>query len=304
MTSHAPTFTPEAFIDTASVGDYFSLLKPRVMSLVIFTALCGLIMAPGSIHPLLAFIAVLCIAVGAGAAGCLNMWYEDKLDGLMTRTKTRPIPAGRILREEALTFGIMLSFLSVLVMTVAVDPLSAGLLLFTIFFYVVIYTMWLKPATPQNIVIGGAAGALPPVIAWAAVTHTVPLESLSLFLIIFMWTPPHFWALALLTQDDYTKAGIPMLPNTHGEIHTKRQIIYYAFVLVMVTYAPSVLGMGSAIYLTAVTLLNAVFLLMSFRLFNTDIKADKRPAIQLFMYSIFYLFTLFLILTLDCVISR
>src|SRR6266516_442414 len=215
----------------ATVGDYVALMKPRVMSLVVFTALVSLLIAPGQIHPMIGFTALLCIAVGAGAAGALNMWYDADIDALMNRTAKRPSPRGRIAPGEALTFGIVLAAFAVGVLGVLVSWLAAALLAFTIFFYVVIYTMWLKRLTPQNIVIGGAAGAFPPMIGWAAVTGSVDIEPILLFLLIFFWTPPHFWALSLLRADDYARAGIPMLPVVSGEAETRRQILLYSLLL-------------------------------------------------------------------------
>ena len=219
----------------ASPRDYFELLKPRVMSLVIFTGLVGLVVAPGTINPVIGFVALLCIAIGAGASGALNMWYDADIDAKMSRTANRPVPAGRVTPGEAFGFGMTLSVGSVLTMGLAVNWAAASLLAFTIFFYVVVYTMWLKRRTPQNIVIGGAAGAFPPMIGWAAVTGTVSVESIALFLIIFMWTPPHFWALALFSSQDYEQAGVPMLPVVAGERETRRQIMLYSLLLVPVT---------------------------------------------------------------------
>ncbi|TJW42713.1 MAG: protoheme IX farnesyltransferase, partial [Mesorhizobium sp.] len=233
---------PRFRMSEATAGDFFALLKPRVMSLVVFTAFVGLVAAPVTINPLLAVIAVLAIAIGAGASGALNMWYDADIDAVMTRTASRPVPAGRILPGEALSFGLVLSVLSVMTLGVLVNWLSAALLAFTIFFYAVVYTMRLKRLTPQNIVIGGAAGAIPPVIGWAAVTGSVSLESLVLFLIIFLWTPPHFWALALFKSDDYARAGIPMMPNVAGQASTRRQIFSYALILAPVGVLPWALG--------------------------------------------------------------
>ena len=228
----------EARISEAMPGDYFALLKPRVMSLVVFTAFVGMMLAPGSINPLIALIAILAIAVGGGASGALNMWYDADIDAVMTRTKKRPIPAGRIAGGEALAFGLVLSVFSVLTLGTLTNWVAGGLLAFTIFFYAVIYTMWLKRSTPQNIVIGGAAGAFPPMIGWAAVTGGISLESVVLFLIIFLWTPPHFWALALFKLRDYDMAKVPMLPNVAGERHTKLQIVAYSLVLAAVAVSP------------------------------------------------------------------
>ena len=235
-------------ISEAEVGDYIALLKPRVMSLVIFTALVGLVIAPGHVHPVLAFTSILCIAVGAGASGAMNMAYEGDIDALMSRTANRPIPRGRITPGEAMAFGLILAFFSVLTLGILVNLLAGALLAFTIFFYVVIYTMWLKRWTAQNIVIGGAAGALPPVVAWAAATGSLSMEPLLLFLIIFFWTPPHFWALALFRSDDYARAGVPMLPVVAGPDATRLQILLYTIVLVAIAVAPWPLGYFDAVY--------------------------------------------------------
>src|SRR5690349_4977546 len=232
----------------ASPGDYLALLKPRVMSLVVFTALTGLVMAPGHVHPVIGFTALLAIAVGAGASGALNMWYDADIDAKMSRTRRRPIPAGRVTREEALAFGLILSGFSVMVLGLATNAVAAGLLAFTIVFYIVVYTMWLKRRTPQNIVIGGAAGALPPVVAWAAVTGSVSLEAMVLFAIIFMWTPPHFWALALFKSGDYERAGIPMLPVVAGAAETRRQILLYSLVLAPLGTLPYWMGFAGLAY--------------------------------------------------------
>src|SRR5689334_6132564 len=232
----------------AGVGDYIALLKPRVMSLVVFTALVGLVIAPGHVHPVIGFTALLCIAIGAGAAGALNMGYEADIDAVMKRTADRPIPQGRIQPGEALAFGGVLSVFAVVTMGLMVNLVAAALLAFTIFFYAVIYTMWLKRWTPQNIVIGGAAGAFPPMIGWAAVTGSISLEPILLFLIIFFWTPPHFWALSLLRADDYARAGIPMLPNVAGEAETRRQILIYSIVLAPIGASPFLFGYTGLLY--------------------------------------------------------
>ncbi len=281
--------------------DFWALTKPRVMSLVVFTALCGLLAAPGSIHPVLAFTAILCIATGAGASGALNQWYEAELDAKMKRTAGRPLPAGRMERESALQFGIGLAAFSVGIMGVAVNWLSAGILAFSIFFYAVVYTMWLKPNTPQNIVIGGAAGAFPPVIGWAAVTGDITLLPVLMFALIFFWTPPHFWALALFMKSDYGAAGIPMLPNVAGQRATRNQIFGYSFVLAAVAVAPWLLGMTGIIYGATAVLLNALFLVLAFASWRSesidaaDMKAEKR----LFAFSVLYLFIAFAALALD-----
>src|SRR3954469_7482620 len=237
-----------AQFSAAEVGDFLALLKPRVMSLVIFTAFVGLVLAPAPMHPVMAFTALLCIAVGAGAAGALNMWYDADIDARMQRTRARPIPAGRVLPGEALGFGLMLSGFSVVILALLINPVAGALLAFTIFFYVVIYTMWLKRWTPQNIVIGGAAGAFPPMIGWAAATGGVSVESITLFLIIFLWTPAHFWALALFKMRDYGAVGVPMLPNVSGEKVTKDQILIYAVLTAAAGVAPTFLGFASPVY--------------------------------------------------------
>src|SRR5689334_24646848 len=241
----------------ATVGDYFTLMKPRVMSLVVFTALVGLAVAPGSLHPVTAFTALLCIAVGAGAAGALNMWYDADVDALMTRTARRPVPMGRVRPGEALAFGLTLGSFAVVVLGLLVNWVAAALLAFTIFFYVVIYTMWLKRSTPQNIVIGGAAGALPPMIGWAAASGSLAVEPVLLFLIIFFWTPPHFWALSLYRSDDYARAGIPMLPVVAGRAATTRQILIYSSLLFPVSLLPWALGFAGAIYGASVAVCGA-----------------------------------------------
>jgi protoheme IX farnesyltransferase len=287
-------------ISEATFRDYFELLKPRVMSLVIFTAFAGMAMAPGHIHPVIGFIAVLCIAVGAGASGALNMWYDADIDAVMTRTSSRPIPSGRILPGEALAFGITLSGFSVAVLGLAVNALAAGLLAFTIFFYAVVYTMWLKRWTPQNIVIGGAAGAFPPMIGWAAVTGGVSIESITLFLIIFLWTPAHFWALALFKMRDYGAVGVPMLPNVSGEKVTKDQILIYAVLTAAAGVAPAFLGFASPAYGVVAGALGLAFIWFSLlcrRMPDGD--ARMVPAKKLFAFSILYLFAIFSSLMVD-----
>lgn len=276
----------------AGPQDYFALLKPRVMSLVIFTAFVGMIAAPGTLHPILSAVALLSIAVGAGASGALNMWWDADIDAIMTRTSKRPIPAGRVPRAEAAAFGGFLSVLSVALLALASNYLAAGLLAFTIFFYVVIYSMWLKRLTPQNIVIGGAAGALPPVVGWAAVSGAAPVEAWVLFAIIFLWTPPHFWALALYKRGDYERAGIPMMPVVKGEASTRRQIFIYALILAAAGVAPFAIGMASAYYLVMAIALGAVFIWLSWKVLRAD-QLDYGPAKKLFGFSIFYLFALF-----------
>lgn len=287
-------------VSLAGPNDYFRLMKPRVMSLVIFTALVGMLLAPGGINPVLGLVAILAIGVGAGASGALNMWYDADIDRLMSRTATRPIPSGSVTATEALQFGMVLSVMSVGVLGVAVNWAAAALLAFTIFFYAVVYTMWLKRSTPQNIVIGGAAGAFPPMIGWAAVTGTVSVESIVLFLIIFFWTPPHFWALALVKSDDYARAGVPMMPVASGAEATRRQIMLYAVVLVAASLAPCALGFGGWLYGAVATLLGAVFLALSVNVLRVTEGAEgRRAAIRLFLYSIAYLFILFAALPVE-----
>jgi protoheme IX farnesyltransferase len=284
-------------ISIADPSDYFALLKPRVMSLVIFTALAGLLLAPGHLNPIIAFAALLSIAVGAGASGALNMWYDADIDAIMGRTKGRPIPAGRVQPQEALAFGLTLAFLAVFTLGIVTNWLAAGLLAFTIFFYAVVYSMWLKRSTPQNIVIGGAAGAFPPVVAYAAATGSVSLSSLVLFAIIFLWTPPHFWALALVKFEDYARAGIPMLPNVRGPAHTRLEILLYSIVLVPVGALPYLFGFASLVYGIAALVLGLGFLGLAIRVYRVreGAPADK-AAWQLFFFSIFYLFALFAII--------
>jgi protoheme IX farnesyltransferase len=287
-------------ISEAVARDYFQLLKPRVMSLVVFTALAGMIVAPGHIHPVIGFIAILCIAVGAGASGALNMWYDADIDAIMTRTRLRPIPAGLVEPGEALGFGLVLSGFSVVILGLAVNALAAGLLAFTIFFYAVIYTMFLKRSTPQNIVIGGAAGAFPPMIGWAAVTGTVTIESIVLFLIIFLWTPAHFWALALFKMGDYGAVGVPMLPNVSGEKTTKNQILVYAVLTALAGVAPTFLGFASLAYGLVAAVLGAGFIYFAV-LCRAMPDGDIRmlAAKKLFAYSIAYLFAIFSVLIID-----
>lgn len=290
-------------ISEASVADYIALLKPRVMSLVIFTALVGLLLAPGHFHPVLAFTSILCIAVGAGASGALNMWYEDDIDAKMTRTANRPIPRGRVTKPEALTFGLVLAFFSVVTLGILVNWFAAGLLAFTIFFYVVIYTIWLKRWTAQNIVIGGAAGALPPVVAWAAAAGSLSVEPMLLFAIIFFWTPPHFWALALFRAGDYANAGVPMLPVTAGPDATRLQILLYTIVLVAVAFAPWPLGYFDAVYGVTSLALGGWMLLLAVRVYRQRTgSAALRASRNLFKFSILYLFALFAVLLLEVIV--
>ncbi len=290
-------------ISEAEVADYIALLKPRVMSLVIFTAAVGLLMAPGHFHPVLAITSILCIAVGAGASGALNMAREGDIDALMSRTANRPIPRGRITAGEAMAFGTTLSFFSVMTLGILVNWVAGALLAFTIFFYVVIYTLLLKRFTAQNIVIGGAAGALPPVVAWASVTGSLSVEPWLLFLIIFFWTPPHFWALALFRSDDYARAGVPMLPVVAGPDATRLQILLYTVVLVAVAAAPWPLGYFDAVYGTASLILGAGMLLLALDVYRRRERTESlRATRKLFAFSILYLFALFATLGLEVIV--
>jgi protoheme IX farnesyltransferase len=287
----------------ASAGDFFALLKPRVMSLVIFTGLTGIVVAPGHTHPLTALTALLCIAVGAGASGALNMAYEADIDALMTRTRGRPIPSGRIARSDALGFGWVLAIASVAIMGLFVNALAASLLAFTILFYVAVYTLWLKRLTPQNIVIGGLAGALPPAIGWAASTGTLALAPLALVAIIFLWTPPHFWALALFRSDDYARAGVPMLPVVAGKRATRRQILAYAIVLGPVGIIPVVLGLGGLLYAAVSVLLGTLLIVQSVAVLRERDEIREPAARRLFRLSLVYLFVLFAALIVEHVIG-
>ncbi len=299
---HAVDLGPR--ISEAGVADYIALLKPRVMSLVVFTALVGLVIAPVHFHPVLAITSILCIAVGGGAAGALNMWYEADIDALMSRTAGRPIPRGRVTPSEALAFGVTLAFFSVMTLGILVNWLAGALLAFTIFFYVVVYTMWLKRWTAQNIVIGGAAGALPPVVAWAAATGSLSPEPIILFLIIFLWTPPHFWALALFRTDDYARANVPMLPNVAGPDATRLQILLYTIVLVSVAVAPWPLGYFDAIYGVTSLVLGAIMLALAINVYRYRTGTEANQATRaLFKFSILYLFMLFAVLLLEVVAS-
>jgi protoheme IX farnesyltransferase len=280
-----------------SVGDFIELMKPRVMSLVVFTSLAGLFAAPGSLHPVLAVIAILCIAVGAGASGALNMWYDADIDARMARTAARPIPRGRVTADEALAFGSVLSVMSVLTLGVLVNWVAGALLALTIAYYVFFYTMWLKRRTPQNIVIGGAAGSFPPMIGWAAVTGTVTVESVLLFLIIFMWTPPHFWALALYRCRDYERVGVPMLPVVAGADETRRQILLYSLVLTPLAVTPYFIGLGGIVYLATSVALGLVFLHLAVKVWRVrEGREADHAAKQLFGFSILYLFVLFAVI--------
>jgi protoheme IX farnesyltransferase len=282
----------------AGPGDYFALLKPRVMSLVIFTALTGMAIAPGHLHPMIGFTALLCIAVGAGAAGALNMWYDADIDARMVRTARRPVPAGRVRPREALAFGLVLAVFSVVTLGLMVNAAAAVLLAFTIFFYAVIYTIWLKRATPQNIVIGGAAGAFPPMIGWVAVTGSLSLEPILLFLIIFFWTPPHFWALSLYRAEDYARAGVPMLPVVAGDLATRRQILLYTLILVPLGLAPWALGYAGLLYGAVALATGAVMLVLAWQV-RLERRPDDRASKHLFAFSILYLFLLFAVLLVE-----
>lgn len=292
-------------VSEATPADYFELLKPKVMRLVVFTALVGMLVAPGSINPFIAFVSILCIAVGAGASGALNMWFDSDIDAVMSRTAGRPIPSGRVKPQEVLIYGLVLSVLSVFTLGLLVNWVAAGLLAFTIFFYAVIYTVWLKRTTPQNIVIGGAAGAFPPMIGWACVTGSVSIESAVLFAIIFLWTPPHFWALALWKMRDYDNADVPMLPNVVGEKKTRDQMLIYAALLAPVTVLPALMGFGGMIYAIASTVLAGIFLWLTYKVWkiagaDENLRAEK----HLFAYSIFFLFAVFGTLLIEAVLYR
>jgi protoheme IX farnesyltransferase len=289
----------------AGVSDFLELLKPRVMSLVVFTALTGLVAAPGSLHPLLAGIALLAIAVGAGASGALNMWWDADIDAIMQRTRRRPVPDGRVEAGDALAFGMVLAVLSVVTLGLIVNWVAGLLLALTIAFYVVVYTMWLKRRTPQNIVIGGAAGAFPPMIGWAAVTGGVSIDSLLLFLIIFMWTPPHFWALALYKARDYEAAGVPMLPVVAGPDETRRQILIYSLLLVPLAVAPVLTGLGGTAYAIASVVLGAGFIALVVDVWRRREGAvGDAAAKRLFLFSILYLFLLFAVLLAEHIVRR
>lgn len=285
-----------AVSSSAEVQDYIALLKPRVMSLVVFTGLAGVLVAPGDLHPLLAIVAVICIAIGAGAAGAINMWYDRDIDAIMTRTNNRPLPAGRMVPGNALGFGIVLAVAAVALMGLTINLVAAFLLTVAIAFYLFVYTFWLKRRTPHNIVIGGAAGAFPPMIGWAAVSGGVGIEAISLFALIFFWTPPHFWALSLYRADDYGRAGIPMLPVVAGPRETKRQILMYTILLLPLGTAPYWLGIAGSIYLATSLILGLLFLAAAIAVWFED---GDRAAKRMFGFSIFYLFALFSALIAD-----
>ena len=289
--SLSPALTTES-----TVRDYISLLKPRVMSLVVFTGGCGLLLAPGHIHPFLAFITILCIALGSGASGAINMWYDRDIDALMKRTANRPIPAGRVHADEALGFGIAMAIASVTIMGLATNPIAGIVLAAAILFYVFIYTMWLKRLTPQNIVIGGAAGSFPPMIGWAAVTGDITLMPIILFAIIFLWTPPHFWALSLLIKDEYKNAKVPMLPVVAGEEKTRASVLIYTFLLAACTALPVIFGYSGYIYLGAAAILDIIFIWKSLRLYRYKNNVEAKKT---FLFSISYLFLLYTALVID-----
>lgn len=296
-TLHASTKnSPIPVFDGASISDYISLMKPRVMMLVIFTALVGYVLAPGALHPVLGAIAILAVAVGAGASGAVNMWYDRDIDAIMLRTKTRPIPAGRVNADDALAFGVVLSIGSIVIMGLALNWLAAGLLALTIAYYIFLYTAWLKRRTPQNIVVGGAAGAFPPMIGWAAASGEVSIESLVLFAIIFMWTPPHFWALALYRSGDYRAAGVPMLPVVAGRAETRRQIVIYSLLLAPLGVVPWLIGFAGSFYGGAAAVLGIAFLFCAVRVWHDD---QEKHCRQLFVFSILYLFAIFAMLLVD-----
>jgi protoheme IX farnesyltransferase len=295
-----PLAGEQAVLSAATWRDYVALLKPRVMSLVVFTALAGLVAAPGALHPILAATAVLCVAISAGAAGAINMWYDRDIDAIMKRTRGRPIPRGRVTPENALAFGVFLTAASTVTMGLAVNWVAAAILLLASLFYVFVYTIWLKRRTPQNIVIGGAAGAFPPMIGWAAVTGDVGLASIALFAIIFMWTPPHFWALALYRNDDYRTAGVPMLPVVAGARHTKIQMLIYTALLLPLGVAPYWVGTAGLGYAAGATVLGLLFLVCAAQVLREDGEATgHRAARRMFGYSIFHLFALFALLIAD-----
>jgi len=296
---------PASTAMAADWRDFLALTKPRVLTLVVFTGLCGLLAAPQSIHPVLGFTAVLCIALGAGAAGALNQWYEADLDAMMRRTADRPLPAGRMDRQSALHFGVGLAAFSVILMGLALNMLAAAILLVSILFYVVVYTVWLKRRTPQNIVIGGAAGAFPALIGWAAATGRVETLPVLLFALVFLWTPPHFWALALFINSDYARAGVPMLPAVAGQRTTRIQIMLYTVPMAIAAVAPWAMGLTGAIYGVGATILSAVFLLLSLRVgFSREADPAKmKPERQLFAFSILYLFIVFGLVVADKVLA-
>ena len=283
----------------SSVGDFLSLLKPRVMTLAVFTSICGVLLAPQSIHPFFFFISILCISIGAGASGAINMWYDRDIDSLMERTKKRPIPIGKVEPLDALGFGVVLSIISTIVLGLAVNYKAAFLLAFSIFFYIFVYTVWLKRRTSQNIVIGGAAGAFPPVIGWVCSANDIGFFPVLLFCIIFFWTPPHFWALALYKDIEYSKANVPMLPVVKGKRVTKNQIMIYAIVLFLVSLLPYILSYSGLFYLSSALILNIYFCYLSFRLLRSNDSKHSGFAPKLFKFSILYLYLMFSSLVVD-----
>ncbi len=303
-----PSSRPAGLASEPQLGDYFQLLKPRVMSLVVFTALIGLVAAPESVHPFVAFCAILFIAIGGGASGALNMWYDADIDAVMRRTAKRPIPSGRVTRDEALTLGLALSGFSVVFLGLAANWLAASLLAFTIFFYVVVYTMWLKRATPQNIVIGGAAGAFPPMIGWAVATGGVSYEAVLMFALTFMWTPPHFWALALFVRGDYDRATIPMLTVTHGRRVTRAHILAYTVALAILAVGTGFTAIGGPLYLAVAIVLNALFLKGAWAIWRRDEAASEADAFlaerKFFKLSLVYLFAHFGAIGLEAAAGR
>ena len=304
-TAHPFTGSIESAVAPARVRDYIGLLKPRVMSLVVFTGWIGLVIAPAHVHPFTAVLAVLAIALGSGAAGAINMWYERDLDALMARTRNRPLPAGRVAPDDALGLGVLLSIFSVLLMAVATNFVAAALLAAAILFYVFVYTIWLKRRTPHNIVIGGAAGAFPPMIGWAAVTADVSAVGIALFLLVFLWTPPHFWALALYRSEDYRRAGVPMLPVVAGPRETKRQMVIYTLLLLPVALAPTLLGAVGWVYGSVALALSLGFIGHAVSVWRTaDDETAFGAARRMFRYSLVYLAVLFAALPVDLVVRR
>jgi len=296
MTSSYNSTKSEVITSDSTISDYFALMKPRVMSLVIFTAIVGMVIAPGTIHPIIAIISILCITIGSGASGVLNMWYDKDIDAMMSRTQNRPLVLQKMSSEDALSFGIIMSFFSVFIIGFAVNVLSAALLLFTILFYIFVYTIYLKRSTPQNIVIGGLAGALPPLIGWTSVTGTISIVPLILVLLIFLWTPAHFWALSLYRADDYKNAGIPMMPLIYGDNYTKIQILIYTLLTVLCSFLPFVVGSAGIIYLTISIILGIWFIYYSVKLLKDK---QNKTAPRMFGYSIFYLAMIFAMIMLD-----
>lgn len=300
------SYQQQTYEDDASLGDYFALLKPRVMSLVVFTALVGMLAAPGSINPVIGFASILFVAVGAGASGALNMWWDADIDMVMRRTSKRPIPAGKVLPDEAKSLGIALAGMSVVMLALSANLLAAGLLAFTIFFYAVVYSMWLKRSTPQNIVIGGAAGAFPPVIGWVIATGALSIEAWLMFALIFMWTPPHFWALALFMKSDYDDAGVPMLTVTHGRKATRTHILVYTVLLSLFAVGTAFTAIGGPIYLVAAVVLNALFLKGAFDIWRRDEQNAEADAYSVeksfFKLSLLYLLLHFVAILAEAIL--